>query len=393
MVFMTYWFILFSAIFIPIYYFISNAKLKRFYLLIISAIFHTHFAGPAGVIPIIIVGIFSYYAGRSQKAKLIHAAILLNVLSLIFYKYACFFSIEIFKILGLREHLDQIKTLFPAAPPLAISFFTFEFVHYLYDVKKGSKPINSLLDFSLFAIFWPSIVAGPVKRYQIFLEDLSQGIKSGWQDNFAPAILRICSGYSKKIIADNLTLFISFNDESYFEKPLSMRWAHLLAVSMRIYMDFSGYSDLALGFANLLGIKLPENFNWPYVANNLTDFWRRWHISLSSWIRDYVYIPLGGSRHGQHRKVFNGLLAFAICGLWHGAAWNFVLWGLFHGFGLAVSGNYRNWNNPLKKLGLLFDRYSFCSRAFTFLYVSIGWLIFFYPSNLCFKMIGSLFIP
>src|SRR5205085_4390276 len=124
------------------------------------------------------------------------------------------------------------------------------------------------------------------------------------------------------------------------------RWELLVCIALRILLDFSGYSDIAIGCARLLGIQLPENFNWPYAARNLQEFWHRWHISLSSWIRDYVYIPLGGNRHGLARKALNALTAFALCGLWHGAAWNFVLWGVYHGAGLAISSNYRTALGP-----------------------------------------------
>ena len=138
----------------------------------------------------------------------------------------------------------------------------------------------------------------------------------------------------------NLTLWIDFHAARFETLDLSTRWLFLLFLALRIYLDFSGYSDMAIGYAHMMGIRLPENFNWPYIARSIDEFWRRWHIWLSSWIRDYVYIPLGGSRHGPARRIINGLVAFTICGLWHGAAWNFALWGLYHGIGLAVSVNY-----------------------------------------------------
>lgn len=163
-----------------------------------------------------------------------------------------------------------------------------------------------------------------------------------------------------------------------------------IAISLRILFDFSGYSDIAIGFARLMGIKLPENFNWPYFATSIQDFWRRWHISLSTWIRDYIYIPLGGNQHGILRKVLNGMLAFAICGLWHGAAWNFIVWGLYHGFGLVVSTN----------LKLFFENYRFIAKIrflllpitwfITLTFVAVGWLYFFYPVQEATLMLHAL---
>jgi alginate O-acetyltransferase complex protein AlgI len=391
MVYMSYWFLLFAIASIPVYFLIASPNLRRYYLLFVSAVFHGHFAGPAGVLPIVVVGAFSYWAALSGKRRWIEGAMIVNVLALVFYKYSLFLATELLQSLGWGEGLQALDPLRRVTPPLAISFFTFEFVHYLYDVRRGEKAIRSPVDFALFAIFWPSIVAGPVKRYQSFLEELEVGLRSRWQEHFAPAITRIGSGYVKKIVADNLTLYISHYDDLYFAESLGMRWAIFTAIAFRIYLDFSGYSDIALGFARLLGIRLPENFNWPYFARNLTDFWRRWHMSLSSWIRDYVYIPLGGSRAGPSRKLINGLLAFAICGLWHGAAWNFLVWGLFHGVGLAICGSYRRWNSSFASLGRFFDRFPLLASILTVFYAWLGWLLFFYPVSQAFRMMRYLF--
>ncbi len=149
---------------------------------------------------------------------------------------------------------------------------------------------------------------------------------------------------------------------------------------------------MAIGLAQMMGIKLPPNFNWPYLAKNIQDFWQRWHISLSSWIRDYVYIPLGGNKLGNVRRIANGLIAFALCGLWHGAAWNFIVWGLYHGVGLAICSSYRQTLGPIgHAIGKVFDRVPLASRAVTLLYVSIGWLLFFYPLSKALEMTRLLF--
>jgi len=392
MIYMTYWFWVFAVPSLILFYIAPVGRAKKAALVLSSIIFHTHFAGPAGVVPIVILGIFTYFSALSGRSVLIKTAMLSNVFALIFYKYTFFFF----------EH--TLRPLFPEffssgssglwwqsiVPPLAISFFSFEFIHYLYDVLKGSRPLKNWWDFSLFAIFWPSIVAGPVKRYQSFVDELHQAIGRRLLpgDAYLGAV-RIASGYFKKIVADNLTMYILAKEQLFLELPFLTRWIILFLIAMRIYLDFSGYTDMALGFAKLMGIKLPENFNWPYVSKNLVEFWRRWHMSLSLWIRDYVYIPLGGSRHGLARKIFSGLLAFFICGLWHGAAWNFAIWGVIHGLGIAICGNYRK-ISFLKPVGALMDRAPFLAWLVTFLFVCFSWLYFFYPAETAFRMMKAL---
>ena len=201
------------------------------------------------------------------------------------------------------------------------------------------------------------------------------------------------------VIADNLTSYLELNVGSYNTVHLAQfaaegivwRWFYLVLIALRILLDFSGYSDIAIGLARLLGIQLPENFNWPYAAKSIQDFWQRWHISLSSWIRDYVYIPLGGNRHGVVRKIFNGLFAFALCGLWHGPAWNFVVWGLYHGTGLAICANYRALPGFGKLVGWVFDKFPFVAWLLTQLFVCLGWLLFFYPLDKALQMASLLF--
>lgn len=206
----------------------------------------------------------------------------------------------------------------------------------------------------------------------------------------AAGLLRVASGLVKKLVADNLTLWIDHHAGRFETLDLASRWLFLILLALRIYLDFSGYSDLAIGYARMMGVRLPENFNWPYLARSIDDFWRRWHISLSSWIRDYFYIPLGGSRHGLPRKVANGLIAFAVCGLWHGAAWNFALWGLYHGAGLAVSSSYaRSRPGAVVEAGIA--RVPGLSMALTFLFVALGWLLFFYPADVAWRMTVLLF--
>jgi alginate O-acetyltransferase complex protein AlgI len=200
------------------------------------------------------------------------------------------------------------------------------------------------------------------------------------------------------VIADNLTLALAYYAPQtdalihFGALTLTSRWIVFLMLGMRILMDFSGYSDIAIGLARLLGITLPENFNWPYAATSIQEFWLRWHISLSSWIRDYVYIPLGGNRHGLLRKIFNGFVAFALVGLWHGPAWNFIAWGVYHGVGLGVSANYAAIPLLGPRLKKLLDMHRPFCWVLTQLFVWLGWLLFFYPVTQAIGMADLLFM-
>jgi alginate O-acetyltransferase complex protein AlgI len=396
MIFTTYWFFAFAATAIPLYLLVPWPKARLVLLLVACAIFHAHFAGAAGVLPIIILAIATFLAGRSGRSDWCAGAIILCVAALGIYKYAGFFAGA---FLGLfdREMAGQatawVRHILPATPPLAISFFTFEFVHYLYDVRKGRMRIGNPLDFALFAIFFPSLVAGPIKRCGDFLPALQRGVAHVRLVDVAEGLGRVARGFLKKVvISDNLAQMINYYGPKFTEVPLGARWALLAAIAFRILLDFSGYSDIAIGLARMFGIALPENFRWPYLARNLQEFWQRWHISLSTWIRDYIYIPLGGSRFGVSRKIINGFIVFALCGLWHGAAWNFILWGLYHGAGLAVCGNYRLFFGRFgMAAGVFFERFPPLSWLVTTGYVWFSWLLFFYPLPQASRMAASLF--
>lgn len=395
MIFLTYWFVLFAAVSLPVYWLVRHRVARLVLLLAMCAVFHTHFAGPAGVLPILVLGVLTYLAALSRNRHACLAVMTLCVASLVFYKYTRFLCMEV--VHGLSpawgEHaLAAVNPWLPAAPPLAISFFVFEFVHYLLDVRKGEAPLRNPLDFSLFAIFWPSIVAGPVKRYQQFVPALHVGVQKLDRHDVASGLLLVSLGLVKKLVADNLTAYLAFRVPQFAALPLPWRWWLFACVALRILWDFSGYSDMAIGFAKMLGVELPVNFHWPYLATNLQEFWDRWHISLSRWIRDYVYIPLGGSRRGPLRRVANGLVAFAICGLWHGAAFHFLVWGVYHGAGLAVS---TGWRKLLGRAAPAAGPWLVLNRAggwvLTMLFVGAGWLLFFYPVPDAWRMFRLLF--
>lgn len=398
MIFTTYWFGLFALAFFPLYWLARPAPVRLGLLLVGCFGFHAHFAGAAGVLPIVALALVTYLAGLSRARWALSAAMLLSVLALVFYKYTHFLTLDLLAALspdwGDRVHAFA-RAAQPATPPLAVSFFTFEFVHYLYDVRHGAPSIRHPAKFCAFTFFFPSLVAGPIKRYQPFLASLDAGLARVTAADVQAGLLRAAGGFVKKVVlADNLTAAIAYWQPHFAEIPLPARWLLCAALGLRILLDFSGYSDMAIGFARMAGIVVPENFNWPYSATSLADFWQRWHISLSSWIRDYVYIPLGGNRHGAARRTANGLVAFGLCGLWHGAAWNFVFWGLYHGAGLAVASTYRTvLGAPGRALGTALTRLPLLGWAVTMLFVFVGWLYFFYPVPEATHLLRLLFTP
>ncbi|MFN8635210.1 MAG: MBOAT family O-acyltransferase [Chloroflexota bacterium] len=396
MIFLSYWFVVFAVAFFPAYYLAWRPRLRLVVLAAACVVFHGWFAGPAGVLPIVVLGVCTYLFGLSRQRHLCVLGMALSAAALVFYKYTHFVAQSLLAAIPAAGSFvaATAEPLLPGSPPLAISFFVFEFVHYLFEVRRGGEPIRNPLHFGLFAIFWPSLVAGPIKRYRQYVPSLLEGVACVGPADTVAGLLRVASGMLKKAAADNLTLWIESQTPLYDSMSVPMRWAFLVFLAFRIYLDFSGYSDIAIGYARMMGVRLLENFNWPYAARSIDEFWTRWHISLSSWIRDYIYIPLGGSRAGLGRKIVNGLLAFAICGLWHGAAWNFALWGLYHGAGLAVSSNYVGvLGRPGQRLSAGIARVPGLSWVLTLFFVCAGWLLFFFPAPVAWKMFVLLFQP
>jgi alginate O-acetyltransferase complex protein AlgI len=394
MLFLTYWFVLFIAALYPVYWFVPYRRVRLSVLLAGCCVFHTHFAGPAGVLPIAVLAALTYLAGLTRNRWACGLAAAASAAALVYYKYAKFLCLAVVGAVWPRASAYLLETgqaWVSPVPPLAISFFAFEFIHYLVDVARGGPPIRKARDFALYAVFWPSIVAGPVKRYRQFLGSLNHGVCFVGSQDVAVGLTRVALGLVKKFAADTLTAWVAANGPGFENFDPLWRWAFVAALGLRILWDFSGYSDMAIGFARMHGVVLPENFAWPYLATSITDFWHRWHVSLSTWIRDYVYIALGGGRCGVARKVANGLLAFGICGLWHGAGWNFLVWGLYHGVGLAVCSNYRAALGPVgRALGERLQRHAPVGWVLTLLYVGVGWVFFFYPLPKALAMIKLL---
>lgn len=366
-------------------------------LLLSCVLFHFHYAGPAGVMPIIALAVLTYSAGRSRDRRLCLAAMVICVAALVLYKYTkfiCSSVIGFFAPTCGNALFVVVQPLIPSSPPLAISFFIFEFIHYLFEIRNGREPIRSAFQFALFSIFWPTLVCGPIKRYQQFVPSLEAALQERANcQRIGQGLFRVCFGLGQKFIADSLAIYIRSVDERLDSLALISRWLFLVALVLRLYFDFAGYSDIAIGYARIMGVTVPENFNWPYLSTSLVDFWRRWHISLSTWVRDYIYVPLGGSRYSPIRTVFNALCAFIFCGLWHGAAWNFVIWGIYNGIGVVVNSRYAKAGKLGKTVQQVMAHSPQLAWAVNLMYISIGIVVFSYPLEKAIRILHSLFVP
>jgi alginate O-acetyltransferase complex protein AlgI len=257
--------------------------------------------------------------------------------------------------------------------PIGISFFTFKTMSYTIDVYRRAIPASrSLRDYTMFVSFFPELVAGPIVRASIFMPQMSRSLRWSWR-RFRGAVPIIALGLSKKLlVADRLAVFV---DEVFRSPDLYSRGTlstAVVAYAIQIYCDFSGYTDIAIGVARIIGFDLPENFDMPYLARSITEFWRRWHMTLSAWLRDYLYIPLGGNRKGAVRTYVNLVITMLLGGLWHGASWTFVLWGLYHGLGLAVHKRWREWRGDVVA-GPISNA---AGWVVTFAFVCGGWVLF-----------------
>ncbi len=268
---------------------------------------------------------------RSARRWCVALSLCTSLGILAYFKYANFFLWNInAMIAGNFQPLDLIL-------PVGISFYTFQSVSYIVDVYKGRvAPTRTWLEYAFFLSFFPALVAGPIVRADYFLPQIERRHRATTHEIWAGLWLVILGVIKKAVIAD----YIAGYNDLIFETPTGYSGFEtlmgIIGYTMQIYCDFSGYSDMAIGIAMIMGFRLAQNFNFPYKSQNLTDFWRRWHISLSSWLRDYIYIPLGGNRHGTARTYLNNFATMLIGGLWHGAAWRFVFWGAMHGVGLAI---------------------------------------------------------
>ena len=315
-----------------------------------------------------VVGLRLVRPGARRKAW-VTVSLVGNLGLLNFFKYFDFFvdsAADFLALLGFQAHLPTLNIILP----VGISFYTFQTLSYALDVYRGQlEARRSFLDFALFVAFFPQLVAGPIVRAADFLPQLDSPRRWNTIDVRAALVLFLVGFFKKACVSDGLAPAI----DRYFAAPESFgalsAWIGVLCYATQIYCDFSGYSDMAIACAALLGYHLIRNFDRPYLASDLTDFWRRWHMSLSSWLRDYLYIPLGGSRLGKFRTYVNLFLTMLLGGLWHGAAWNFVLWGGLHGLGLAFL-------RALRERGVSFRLPRWIGVALTFYFVCVAWILF-----------------
>ena len=307
-------------------YFLTPRKGKNAVLLLASLIFYGW--GELRLLPLMAFTILLCYVcglgierSRKRKKLWLLASIVISVGLLGVFKYADFFIGSLNTVTGLKIPLLHL------ALPVGISFYTFQCLSYTIDVYRGSVPAQkNLINFGAYVALFPQLIAGPIVRYADIARELEHREHS-WE-NAAVGLRRFLVGLGKKVIlADNFALLIRLFRQSG-ETSVLFYWMYAVAFTLNIYFDFSGYSDMAIGLGRVLGFHFVENFNYPYLSGSVTEFWRRWHISLGSWFRDYVYIPMGGSRVSRWRWVLNILTVWMLTGLWHGAAWNFVLWGL-----------------------------------------------------------------
>lgn len=382
MIFNTSWFLLFFPAVFALLLAVPGPRVRFHVLLAASAVFHFHFAGPAGVLPIAVMALATYAAGLAiarregpARRRLFVFALSVPVGGLVAYKYQALLAHTLGGFLAGEAGAALLSRPAPALP-LAISFFAFEFIHYLTDVERGGAPIRDPFRFALFSIHFPSIVSGPIKRYGPFLAQVAEGLPRPRLDQVVSGFGQALIGFFKKlVVADAAATAVALLDARGVGDRRSV--VVLIALlSVRIVFDFSGYSDIAIGLSRMIGIELPPNFRAPYAARDIAEFWQRWHMSLSTWIRDYVYIPLGGSRSGLPRRLVNLALTMFLCGLWHGPAWHFGLWGLYHGAGLGLHALWERTAlaarlRPIRALAPV-------AVGLNVAFVAWGWLLFFY---------------
>ncbi len=328
-------------------------------------------------------------SARWKKKLLVTLSVIVNLGLLSYFKYSYFFTDVLNRLFNTNfEVVDWLAVWTNSITgssfdvgaiilPVGISFYTFQTISYTVDVYRGkTKPVKNIVDFGFYVSFFPQLVAGPIVRAADFVPQLYQKYSLSNKE-FGHAFFLILNGLIKKMLISDY-ISINFVDRVFAEPGAYTGFENLMALygySLQIYCDFSGYTDIAIGVALLLGFRLPWNFNSPYKAANITDFWRRWHISLSSWLRDYLYIPLGGSRKGKTRTYINLMITMLLGGLWHGAAMRFIIWGGLHGLGLAL---HKGWMALFRKRKKLKNSVlsHFISVFITFHLVTFAWLFF-----------------
>ena len=361
--------------FIPVYALLKKSRIQMIVFVVLFSLYFYYKSSGFFFLMLIGTSLIDWlisHAINNAKTKVaakiwMWVSIVISLSILGYFKYANFFMWNWNAMVkGNFSPMDIIL-------PVGISFYTFQSISYVVDVyKKKIKPTRTWLEYIFFLSFFPALVAGPIVRADYFLPQLEKNKSASKEDIYGGFWLILVGIVKKAVIADYIAQYndLIFNDPALYTGVQTLMG--VLGYTMQIYCDFSGYSDMAIGIALIMGFKLGINFDSPYQSKNLTEFWRRWHISLSSWLRDYLYIPLGGNRKGTIRTYVNNFLTMLIGGLWHGAAWKFVFWGAMHGVGLAV---HKACQPVLKKIPDNFITI-FISWALTFIYVSLLWVFF-----------------
>jgi alginate O-acetyltransferase complex protein AlgI len=385
--FLLYFFPFFLLIFFIISGILKNS-LKNVVLLLASVAFYI-WGAPIFILLLLFSAIVVYYLARYvnyhqgiKRKRIFVLSVILVLGQLVYFKYTNFF-IETINSISSGFGLHAISFL-KIAIPLGISFYTFHLLSYLIDVyRKKRAPFQKLSGFILYIMLFPKLIAGPIVRYHEFADQVENKHRDDGIDNRLVGFVRFCIGLAKKILIANVLGLEA--DRIFSVEPAILStpevWIGTLAYTFQIYFDFAGYSDMAIGIARMLGFVFPENFNSPYISRSITEFWKRWHITLSMWFREYLFLPLAyklskklpkekyfGIRTDYLLYIYAALITFALCGFWHGATWTFLIWGVYHGFFIASERLF------LLKFYKFIGKY--LSILFTFLVVSLGWVLF-----------------
>lgn len=389
--------IVFLLYFLPvtlIIYFVIKDKYKNIFLLLASIFFYS-WGAPKFIFVILFTTVLDFFLVQwmyNRKNEISRRAVLIfsvsmNLGLLFYFKYCNFFIDNINGILA-AFHILPLKVL-NVILPIGISFYTFESLTYVVDVyRKKHEPLRNFFDYQLYIILFPKLIAGPIIRYHEIADQINGRFKNYSVDMVFNGFRRFVIGLSKKVIIANTVGAVA--DSIWGLKPDELctyqAWIGMLAYTFQIYFDFSGYSDMAIGIGQMLGFQFPENFNNPYTSGSVTEFWRRWHMTLGAWMKNYLYIPLGGNQVNSRFKLyFNLWIVFILSGFWHGAAWTFLLWGAYHGGWLVIE--RIGFLKVQSKMG------KYLSAMLTFLIVSIGWVLFRSDSLAhAFELIKKLFV-
>ena len=349
-----------------IIYFITPKKYKNIILLIASLLFYLY--GEPKYVFLMIAEIIIAYIGailidkyKNQSKNILITTLFIHVFLLIIFKYTDFIIQTINDISNANIKLLNI------ALPIGISFYTFQIISYVIDVYNGKVKVQkNLINLATYVSLFPQLVAGPIVRYQTVEKELDDRVHSF--NNFAYGIRRFSIGLAKKVLIANALGELCTKAFVLNETTVIFYWIFGISYMLQLYFDFSAYSDMAIGLGRIFGFNFPENFNYPYISKSITEFWRRWHISLSTWFKDYVYIPLGGNRDGKYKQIRNILIVWLLTGIWHGANWTFLIWGLLFGIILIIEKIFLN--KFMEKLP------SFIRRIYVLFIVMILFIIF-----------------